>query len=267
MSQNEAYFNTNKKLWNAKVQHHVKSDFYNMAGFLRGETSLRKIELALLPDLNGKKLLHPQCHFGQDTLSLERLGANCTGVDFSETAIQKAKAIRDQLGMKSDFIACNVYDMDKHVQDIFDYIFCSYGVITWLPDLNRWAHQLSKRLKHGGELIFVEFHPLLYMFDWDTGELTYEYFNQGKPESEVESGTYADNDADIALKEYFWMHSQSELIQALIDNGFIINEFKEYDYSPYKIFDQCKFRAEQEYVYKPGKISLPHVFSIRAQKA
>lgn len=61
---------------------HLKSDFYDVEGFLKGESSLNDIELGLLGDIKGKSILHLQCHFGQDTISLGRLGANVTGVDY-----------------------------------------------------------------------------------------------------------------------------------------------------------------------------------------
>lgn len=259
-------FKTNQKLWNTKTPIHVKSDFYKMEGFMKGETSLRKIELALLPDLKGKTILHPQCHFGQDTLSLERMGAQCTGVDFSSVAIQKAKDIRDELGMNSEFVFCNVLDMDQHIEKQFDIVYCSYGIITWFPNLEDWAEQISKRLKPGGRFYFIEFHPFFYMFDWETDELSFDYFNSGKPEIEIEKGTYAENDAEIEMKEYYWMHSLSEIFTALKKAGFSVEDFQEYDFSPYKIFENCKTRAEQEFVYQPVKAKIPHVFSLITQK-
>lgn len=265
MKENKEYFEANRKLWDNKTPIHVKSDFYNMDGFLEGETSLRKIELAELPDLRGKKVLHPQCHFGQDSLSLQRMGAQVTGVDFSPVAIQKAKDLNQQLGLNTEFVCCNIFDLDQFVKEEFDFIFASYGVIAWLPDLDAWAKQLSQRLRKGGEFLFVEFHPLIYMFDWDNDKLRYQYFNLG-PEHDVEEGTYAETNADIKMEEYFWTHSFSELFQSLLKNGFQIDAFKEYDYSPYNIFPNPEKRAEQEFVFKHGDIQLPHIFSLKATK-
>lgn len=260
------FFETNQKLWNTKTPTHIKSEFYNMPGFIKGATSLKAIELGILPNLEGKSILHPQCHFGQDTLSLERMGAHCTGVDFSNVAIEEAKALVKKLGMKSKFVCCNVLDMDKYVQDIFDIVFCSYGVITWLPNLSDWAHQIAQRLKSGGQFYFVEFHPLLYMFNWENHKLEFEYFNKNEPEIEVEKGTYADKSAPIEMKEYFWTHSISEIINALISNGLRIDAFNEYDYSPYNIFETCEIRNGNEYIYNPAAVKIPHVMSIKATK-
>jgi len=260
------YFDANQKLWDKKTDAHIKSDFYDMKSFMEGQISLRKIELEELPDLSGKSLLHMQCHFGQDTLSLERMGADCTAIDLSPVAIQRAEEIRDSLNLNSTFICCNVYDMDRHIDAQFDVVFTSYGTIVWLPDLDKWAEQIEKRLKSGGIFLMTEFHPVLHMFDWDENKIAYKYFNKDGPYEEVEEGTYADSNAEIRMTEFFWQHSMSEIIQALIDQGLQIELFKEYDYSPYDIFKGADKRANQEYVFRHNNIDLPHVFTLKATK-
>lgn len=86
----ENYININRSSWDAKVDTHLKSDFYFVDEFLQGRTSLNSIELELLGDIRGKKILHLQCHCGQDSISLARLGAKVTALDFSEKAIAAA---------------------------------------------------------------------------------------------------------------------------------------------------------------------------------
>lgn len=263
---NQDYFDSNQKLWDKKTDAHIKSDFYDMKSFMAGKTSLRKIELEELPDLNGKSLLHMQCHFGQDTLSLERMGAQCTAIDLSPLAIQRAEEIRDSLNLKSTFKCCNVYDIDHHIDAQFDIVFTSYGTIIWLPDLYKWAEQIEKRLKPGGLFFMTEFHPVLQMLDWVDNKIAYRYFNNDGPYEEYEEGTYADSNAEIKMTEYFWQHSMSEIIQALIDKGLRIELFKEYDYSPYDIFKGAIKRADQEYVFKHNNIDIPHIYTLKARK-
>ena len=84
------YLSVNRQGWDSRVQTHMMSDFYDVAGFLAGNSSLQEIELAAL-NVEGKSLLHLQCHFGLDTLSWARLGAKVTGVDLSGAAIEQAK--------------------------------------------------------------------------------------------------------------------------------------------------------------------------------
>lgn len=262
----QEYFDINQKLWDAKTKIHVGSAFYNMNAFLKGENSLRKIELAELPSLEGLSVLHSQCHFGQDTLSMQRMGAQCTGVDISPVAIKQAREYNTQLGLDTKFIQANVYDIDKHLSEKFDLVFTSYGVIGWLPDLDRWAYQLMSRIKSGGMFFITEFHPTMYMYDWNTCKIGYSYFNAGEPTLEIEDGTYADKDSDIKLKEYFWQHSLSDIFNALIKYGLEIQSFNEYDYSPYQIFGKEIKRAEQEYLFQVDGTDLPLVFTLKGIK-
>jgi len=160
------YIEINKALWDEKTKHHISSAFYNMhdGSFLKGKSSLNDIELQLLGNVAGKEVLHLQCHFGQDTLSLARLGAKATGVDFSAEAIKKARALNDQLALDAEFICCDIYSLQDSLEKQFDMVFASYGTIGWLPDMQRWAQIVARYLKPGGKFVFVEFHPVVWMF-------------------------------------------------------------------------------------------------------
>ena len=123
------YKSVNKQAWNKQVDVHVASEFYNVEGFLKGNNSVPAIDLELLGDIVGKSLLHLQCHFGQDTLSLSRLGANCTGIDLSDKAIKKAQELNKKLGLNAKFICCDVYETPNHLDEKFDIVYTSYGTI------------------------------------------------------------------------------------------------------------------------------------------
>src|SRR5688572_730649 len=133
------YLEKNRRLWNARTDVHVTSEFYELDKFLAGKSSLNEIELNLLGDLKGKSVLHLQCHFGQDSISLARLGAEVTGVDLSDKAIAKAKELAKQTGANAEFICTDIYELPQHLDKKFDVVFTSYGTIGWLPDLDKWA--------------------------------------------------------------------------------------------------------------------------------
>ncbi len=255
------YFETNKALWNAKTPHHIASDFYDMDAFLNGESSLREIELELLPDVKGKSLLHLQCHFGQDTLSWAKKGAEVTGIDISDTALKEARSLNDKLGLNAKFVESNVLELDKNLEGKFDIVFTSYGVIGWLPDLDEWARIVKHFLKPGGTFVIVEFHPTIWLADWQKKELLYNYFNQGA-DYEVETGTYANRDADIELGEYTWSHSLEETFSGLLKQGLTLKSFKEYDFSPYNCFSGMESVGEKRWRFKDVNLSLPYVFSM-----
>ena len=159
------YFEANKALWNKRVDLHFNSEFYDKDKFKKSKNSLNSIELKELGDISGKTILHLQCHFGQDTLSLANLGAEVTGVDFSEEAIIKAKQLSNELNIKADFICSNIYDLKEKLNGKFDIVFTSYGTIGWLPDINKWAEIISHFLKPKGQFLIVEFHPFIWMLD------------------------------------------------------------------------------------------------------
>lgn len=259
------YIAINKKSWNKRTASHLTSDFYDVAGFLQGNTSLNEIELALLGDIKGKRILHLQCHFGQDTISLARMGAELTGVDLSDKAIESANELARKANEKATFICCDIYDLPNYLDEQFDIIFTSYGVILWMPDIDKWAKIVAQYLKPKGKLVFVEFHPVVWMFDDDFKEIKYNYFNADAI-VETETATYADVNAVINEKCITWNHGMGEVLTSLITNGLEIQKVNEYDYSPYDCFNKTIKFAPKKYRIKDLDNKLPMVYAIVATK-
>ena len=230
-------FKTNKETWNKKVAIHQASEFYNIENFKKGESSLNSFETLALGDVKGKSILHLQCHFGQDTMSLQRMGATCTGVDISSEAIKLAKSLNQELHLDATFICCNVLDTSSLISTKFDIVFTSYGTIVWLPDLKPWAKMIRERLKPGGVFYIVDFHPIAWMYDYTASPPRLKYGYQQKDVIYEEyDGTYADEKSKIKSKEYSWNHGLGEVVTSLCDAGLMISYLKEYETSPYDIF-------------------------------
>ncbi|WP_143308809.1 class I SAM-dependent methyltransferase [Chitinophaga vietnamensis] len=256
------YIATNRDMWNQRTAVHVSSDFYDVPAFLNGKNSLNSIELALLGNVQNKHLLHLQCHFGQDTLSLARMGANVTGVDLSDTAIAQAEAFAKQLDLqnKSRFICCDLYSLPQHFDEQADIVFTSYGTIGWLPDLDRWAAVVNRFLKPGGYFVMAEFHQMVMMFDEQFKEIKYSYFNRGEIIEEV-SGSYTDRSAPLKSLSYSWDHALSETIGALLRQGLQLEFLEEYDYSPYNCFNNTIEKDGKFYIKGlEGKIPMVYAF-------
>jgi 2-polyprenyl-3-methyl-5-hydroxy-6-metoxy-1,4-benzoquinol methylase len=265
MSKYDSYFNINKATWNEKVKIHSKSDMYQLEDFKNGKSSLMPYELKALGNVEGKNLLHLQCHFGQDTLSWSRMGANCVGIDLSDEGIKLAKSLNKELKLDAQFVCCNVLDTSKYVEKKFDIVFTSYGVIGWLPDLKPWGKMIAERLKKGGTFYMVEFHPIVWMFDYleEKPVMKYGYMQEEVIYEEYE-GTYANTDSKMISKEYGWNHGLSEVINALTEAGLHIDFLNEYDESPYNVLPDL---IENESGMFTTKDKLyPLIFEIKATK-
>lgn len=261
----ENYLDINKNSWNARVEPHLESDFYFVDEFLKGRNSLNSIELDLLGDVKGKSILHLQCHFGQDSISLSRMGAKVTGVDLSDKAIDAAKDLAKQCGTDTEFICTDVYNLPNVLNEKFDIVFTSYGTIGWLPDLDQWANVVSHFLKPDGEFVMAEFHPVVWMYDDDFNGVAYNYFNE-KPIIETSEGTYADTSADIVQDYISWNHPLSDVLQSLINKNLVLENFREFDWSPYSCFRHVEeFEKGKWRITKFGN-KIPMVYAIKAKK-
>ncbi len=261
----QEYIQLNKASWNQRVKPHIESDFYKNDQFMEGMNSLNQIELDLLGDLSGKKVAHLQCHFGQDTISLSRLGAEAWGLDLSDEAVSEAQKLADACKSNAQFVCGDVYKSSELLPNDFDMVFSSYGTIGWLPELDSWAKAIHDILKPGGEFVFAEFHPVIWMMDDPVDTIEYNYFNDG-PIRETQEGTYADREADIKLEYITWNHSLSEVFEALFKQGFTINAFHEFDYSPYACFQGVEEFEPGKFRIKKHENRLPLVYSLKATK-
>lgn len=260
------YLKYNRDAWNSKVESHLASDFYRLKDFKSGWNSISEIEAPLLKGIEGSRLLHLQCHFGQDTLSLQRMGADCTGVDLSDKAIKAARELAQEMKLKSQFIASDVYSIGAHNMGLFDYVFSSYGTIGWLPELDPWATLIAQHLKPGGSFVFAEFHPVIWMHDVDFKFIEYSYFNRQTIE-EIESGTYADREAQLQNRTISWNHDLGEVLTALLKAGLQLEYFQEYDFSPYNCFKNMVESGERRYQVEGLEGKIPMVYALKMRKA
>ena len=259
------HFEVNRNTWNEKVAIHSRSEMYDLEAFKKGKSSLKSYEIKALGDVKGKSVLHLQCHFGQDTLSWSRKGATCVGVDISDDGISLAKSLNQELKLGAKFVRCNVLDTSKYIQDTFDIVFTSYGVIGWLPDLKPWGRMIAERLKTGGTFYMVEFHPIVWMFDYLEGQPTIKYgYMQEEAIYEEYEGTYANQESKMISKEYGWNHGLSEVVNALIEAGLQIAYLNEYDESPYDVLPDLIESTSGNFVTKEKLY--PLIFEIKAIK-
>ncbi len=258
--------NTNRQLWDQWSRIHIDSEFYDLPSFLAGASTLNELETDELGMLDGLSVLHLQCHLGMDSISLARKGAEVTAVDFSEVAIKKARELASRLDIKVNFILSDIYDLKGLINKNFDLVYTSYGVISWLPDLNKWATLISWFLKPGGIFYMAEFHPLLWMLDEQFKKIKYPYDSAGTSLVFRNVPSYAEPGIPLKNREINWHHGVGSIINSLIMAGLQIDFLHEHFYSPYPVFPEAVALSQSRWVHQKLKQNIPYVFSIRAKK-
>ena len=219
----------NRQLWDDRVDVHQRSDYYDVDGFRQGRSTLRSVELEELGDVAGRSLLHLQCHFGLDTMSLARMGARVTGVDFSEPAVALGRRLAEELSIQARFIQSNVYELTRVLHEQFDVVFTSYGVLCWLPDIPGWARVVARFLRPGGTFVIVDGHPLASCLEDVDGrlELRDSVYRQG-PWELLTQGTYAGDELLAApVPNFQWPWTVGRMVSALIDAGLRVDRLRE----------------------------------------
>jgi SAM-dependent methyltransferase len=273
MSQPHAadYLSLNRTGWEQRVPYHVASRFYGVDAFLEGACTLPAVDLEEVGAVEGRSLLHLQCHFGLDTLSWARRGAQVTGLDFSPSAVAQARSLAQRAGLGARFVCANVYDafealgLDQDGAQGFDLVYTSYGVLGWLPDLKPWAKAAASCLKPGGVLHLIEFHPVVWMFDDNLQEIAYPY-DSAEPIETVNTGTYADRDAPITLREMNWDHGLGTVVSAVLGAGLVLEGLREFAYSPYDIFPGSREVAPGKFQVERWGDRVPMFYALRARK-
>jgi SAM-dependent methyltransferase len=264
------YLETNRDLWNAWTGLHEIAEFYNVAGFKAGGSSLRPIERAELTAVAGRSLLHLQCHFGLDTLSWARLGATVTGVDLSDQSIALARALSAELAIPAAFVCAEVERLPEVLSGDFDIVFSSYGVLPWLRDLARWAAVIAHFLKPGGIFYLVDDHPFMRTLSaGENGELVASkpYFYTAEPSRYEGRGSFAaPGDETAPLRHwYVWNHSLGEVLGALIGAGLRIEFVHEFPFAMRAKFPGMQRAADGTWRFtRPPEIPLS--FSLQARR-
>lgn len=257
----------NQKFWDEVAPVHKNS--YDIKGLFEKKSLLNSIQMEELGDISGKKVLHLQCHIGTDTLSIALMGADVTGVDFSEESVNIARMLSNDTGIDARFIHSNIYDLKNVLNEDFDIVYTSEGVLCWLKDLKEWGKIISHYLKPGGFFYIEEGHPFLQIFNNEVEGLivSNDYFCNGEPVKwESECQDYSDENYIVKNPTHEWTWKISDIINALTDAGLCLEFIHEHNRMFYKAMPSMK-KHEDGYWYLPGyENKIPLVFTIKAKK-
>jgi len=262
----------NRRTWNERARVHPETDYYDVEGFLAGDSSLYDIERDELADVvdADTDLLHLMCHFGLDTLSWAREVGSATGVDFSPDALELARDLADEASIENaTFEQGDVLDLALHTE--FDVVFNTFGVLAWLSDLDAWADTIARHLRSGGVFYLADVHPFAGAMTLDGATATFDfpYFPRDDPVEFDVAGSYADTDGDYrAGKQYQYPHSLGETVTALCDAGLRIEFLHEYPWADFPMYDCLVEDADGTWRFPEElDVEIPLTFSLRATRA
>ena len=264
----------NRRHWDDLAAVHPGTAGYDVEGFLDGGSTLTWLEREGVGDVDGASLLHLQCHVGLDTLSWLRGGAaSVVGVDFSPVAVETARDLAERAGLgdRARFVESTVADLPDALDGAFDVVFTSFGVLTWLPDVRRWAEVVAHFLRPGGRFFVADLHPISHVImDLEADEdgvlrSPWPYFADA-PQGFDEPGSYADPDADVEHTETReWSHDLGAIVTALVDAGLRLESLAEYPFACFEQFPGVMERRDDGFWVIPGE-DYPLTFAVRATK-
>ena len=267
-----SFTETNRQNWDERVAIHLRDSgaIYPIEAFRAGGDTLMPIEASEIGDVSGKRIAHLQCHFGLDSLSLARRGADVTGLDFSPSAIEAAKTLSAETGIAATFVEGDVYKARAVLSGDFDMVYVTWGTIIWLPDIRGWAQVVASLLAPGGRLYLAEGHPFLRQLEEEDGRLvvTYDWRTEtDKPLAFDEAETYAGDGTELSAKRsYEWIHSLSDVVSSVIDAGLTLEFLHEHDALPWPHVPMMKQGEDGLYRFPEGVVAPPLTFSLSAVK-
>ncbi|ADZ82129.1 class I SAM-dependent methyltransferase [Cellulosilyticum lentocellum] len=256
---------SNKEAWSKISEDHYH---YFKTAISGGKYQLNHYIQEEVGDLSGKKIIHLQCNTGADSLILAKTAQSVMGVDLVPENVFFARKLADELNYNNvEFIESDIMTLASIHSDKYDVVFTSEGVLGWLPDLNIWAQTIRGLLKDGGYLYVFDTHPMFLSFDEgklekEIFEIKYPYFGK-TPDIDNCIGGYA-SEIKAGVKAYFWMHTISDIINALTSTGLHIEYFNEYTeaYCDWGNMQVSEKKGLYEYCYNTDKY--PMSFSLKA---
>jgi SAM-dependent methyltransferase len=260
----------NQAQWDERVGIHLESRFYDVEGWLRDQPGPRRRETDALGNVEGLRLLHPQCHFGLDTLAWARAGAQVTGLDFSPVAIDAARQLAQRTGLaeRATFVCARIDEAAAALNgSTFDVVYVSLGSLCWLPRVDVWARMVGALLGPGGRLYVHDVHPVAWSLSNDDLSLAHTYFEEAEPFSEDSTETYTDADRSREhQRSYEWNHSIGEIVTALIRHGLRITELTEHDWTVWPRWPWLVRAGEDRWTNPPGMPRVPLTYTLLAER-
>jgi SAM-dependent methyltransferase len=239
----------NRDYWDERAAFNAQS--WDVEGFLADAgrlTAMVEADRHEVGEVQGKSLIHLQCHFGLDTLAWARLGARVTGVDFARRAIVLARGLAARAGLAARFVEAELYQAPAAVRETFDAL-----------------------LAPGGLLYLHEAHPVLWALEDERPDrelvIGLPYFEPDQPKRWDDLPAWDPERPRLSHRtQYVWAHGLGEILSALLEAGLVIRSFKEHRRCLWQALHFMVQDRDGWWVLPEHQERLPLMYSLRALK-
>jgi SAM-dependent methyltransferase len=265
----------NRANWDERAPLHAASPGYAVERYFADPEHLSHVvrfDRPRLGDIRGLRGVHLQCHIGTDTISLARLGARMTGLDFSSAAVAQARSIAERAGAEVDYVRSEVSTaLEVLPRACFDLVYTGVGALCWLPEIRPWARVVAGLLRPGGRLFLREAHPMLWAIDEMQAkrlEVAYPYFETAEPLVYEEDTTYVETPHRLTnAMTHSWNHGLGEIVSALLAQGLTLTMLEEHDSVPWLALPgRMVVDEEGEWRLAEHRERLPLTYTLQAVK-
>jgi SAM-dependent methyltransferase len=213
--------------------------------------------------------VHVQCHIGHDTISLARLGARVTGVDFSPSALAVGRDLAEACALDVRFVESELYEIPSVLGADFDLVYTGVGALNWLPDIAGWGRVVAGLLRPGGRLYVRDAHPMLNTLhdgiDDEVLRVTLPYF-EGQELHWFHDNTYTEGPSVAHPGNYEWNHGLGEIVQAVIDAGLTVTALREHRELEWRGLAHLVEGPDGKFRLREGTDRLPLMFTLEARR-
>lgn len=258
--------------WDSRVRFHEEGYDLQLFDHPGHISTCVRFDLPLLGDVSGLRGVHLQCHIGSDTLSLARLGAQMSGLDFSLPALEAARRLAARHDQSIEYVESDVYGALTVLDaESFDFVYTGIGAICWLPNIERWASTVAALLKPGGFLFIREAHPVLWSMSdpREDGLLVIEFpYFENKGTVFTEATSYVEHEGELSSPTIVsFNHGLAEIFNALWNAGLQITLFEEHQSIPWNsLGDAMEEYSPGEFRLRSQPERLPLTYTLRAEK-
>lgn len=218
-----------------------ESRHYRFDAVVEGGSLMTRMEERAIADATGaayddplagvrdRDVLYLQSHLGADGVVMARAGARVTCADFSATALAKARALADRIGVPLETVECDARHLPEQLHGRFDLVYVTVGAICWIDDIDLWMRQVALALRPGGRLALIDLHPLYQQVFEREPELIVDFpYGGGAGLAFTDSGTYADPNADFVSTTTCYAHSVADIVMGALRSGLQLRLLEEH---------------------------------------